>query len=326
MLSHSIKLDRFLSFGESEAATPLRALNLVIGPNGSGKSNLLEAFNLLRNAPRDLGKPIREGGGLGWLWKGRGGTAFAHLGVVVANREGGPPLMHNLALGSNSPGSVQLVLLTEQIADAPTGQDSESRRSYFKSMIFQAELRAGDQLRPLRAADYDSSQSILAQRRDPEQYPEITHLSQSHDAIRLYRDWSFGRHSPTRRPQDAAMPNQWLESDGSNLGLILSRFEREPTVKRQVLVALRKLYEGIENFFVQTEGGAVQVFVQEGEWTIPALRLSDGTLRYLCLLAILCHPRPPPLACIEGPDLKPWLEKYRLGTLSTRGDIGGTRW
>ena len=25
--------------------------------------------------------------------------------------------------------------------------------------------------------------------------------------------------------------------------------------------------------------------------------LLDGTLRYLCLLAILCHPKPPPLVC-----------------------------
>jgi len=26
-------------------------------------------------------------------------------------------------------------------------------------------------------------------------------------------------------------------------------------------------------------------------------------LRYLCLLAILCHPTPPPLVCIEEPEL-----------------------
>ncbi len=37
--------------------------------------------------------------------------------------------------------------------------------------------------------------------------------------------------------------------------------------------------------------------------TIPATRLSDGTLRYLCLLAVLCHPSPPPLVCIEEPEL-----------------------
>ena len=34
-----------------------------------------------------------------------------------------------------------------------------------------------------------------------------------------------------------------------------------------------------------------------------ASRLSDGTLRYLCLLAILCDPDPPSLICIEEPEL-----------------------
>jgi predicted ATPase len=36
---------------------------------------------------------------------------------------------------------------------------------------------------------------------------------------------------------------------------------------------------------------------------IPATRLSDGTLRFLCLLVILLHPEPPPLICIEEPEL-----------------------
>jgi len=36
---------------------------------------------------------------------------------------------------------------------------------------------------------------------------------------------------------------------------------------------------------------------------IPASRLSDGTLRYLCLLSILCHPSPPPLICLEEPEV-----------------------
>jgi predicted ATPase len=45
------------------------------------------------------------------------------------------------------------------------------------------------------------------------------------------------------------------------------------------------------------------VFLHEGRFTVPATRLSDGTLRYLCLLAMLCHPNPPPLVCIEEPEL-----------------------
>jgi predicted ATPase len=50
-------------------------------------------------------------------------------------------------------------------------------------------------------------------------------------------------------------------------------------------------------------GGTVQVFFTEDDFVIPATRLSDGTLRYLCLLAILCDPEPPPLICIEEPEL-----------------------
>jgi predicted ATPase len=30
--------------------------------------------------------------------------------------------------------------------------------------------------------------------------------------------------------------------------------------------------------------------------------MSDGTLKFLCLLAVLLHPKPAPLVCIEGPE------------------------
>lgn len=45
-------------------------------------------------------------------------------------------------------------------------------------------------------------------------------------------------------------------------------------------------------------------FLEErGERQIPATLLSDGTLRYLSLLAVLLHPEPPPLIAFEEPDL-----------------------
>src|SRR5208283_5302185 len=67
--------------------------------------------------------------------------------------------------------------------------------------------------------------------------------------------------------------------------------------------ALKSLYPEIQDFNVQVEAGRVQLFLEEGNYSIPATRLSDGTLRYLCLLAILCDPEPPPLVCIEEPEL-----------------------
>ena len=250
-------------------------------------------------------------------------------------------------------------------------------------------LNVKGEKRSLQHEDVDIEKSILAQRRDPDQYPEITYLGQIFGKMRLYREWSFGRYTPPRLPQKADLPNDMLEPDASNLGLVLNRLRRDPMVKARLLDALRALYQGIDDYDVQIEGGTVQVFFHEGRFTVPATRLSDGTLRYLCLLAILCHPNPPPLVCIEEPELglhpdilptlaeiikeasercqiivtthsdvlvdamtdspeavlicekgdggttlrrldsknlQPWLEKYRLGELWTRGEIGGTRW
>ena len=78
---------------------------------------------------------------------------------------------------------------------------------------------------------------------------------------------------------------------------------RFPAAKKAILNGLKDLYDGIHDFDVLVEGGTVQVFFTEGDFVIPATRLSDGTLRYLCLLAILCDPEPPPLICIEEPEL-----------------------
>jgi predicted ATPase len=52
-------------------------------------------------------------------------------------------------------------------------------------------------------------------------------------------------------------------------------------------------------------GPIAQIYVKERgiEEPISAYRLSAGTLKFLCLMAILLHPEPPPLICIEEPEL-----------------------
>ena len=95
----------------------------------------------------------------------------------------------------------------------------------------------------------------------------------------MYREWTFGRYTTPRSPQKADLPNDALEADASNLGLVLNRLRRDPPVKARLLLALKKLYDGIEDFDVRVEGGTVQVFFHERGTIIPATRLSDGTLR-----------------------------------------------
>lgn len=384
----SIKLTNFLSFGDPSQAVELLPLNVVIGPNGSGKSNLIEAIELIRAAPKELLTPIRDGGGVrDWLWKGAAKKIpSATIDAVFENPKGPSALRYVLSFTEVAQ---RFEIVDERVENEKPDAGHDKPYFYYRFHGGHGVLNVRGKERKLQHEEIEPTASILSQRKDPDQYPELTYLGNAFSKIRLYREWSFGRYTTPRLPQKADLPNDILESDASNLGLVLNRLRREPAVKKRLLDALRSLYEGIDDYDVQIEGGTVQVFFHEGRFTVPATRLSDGTLRYLCLLAILCHPDPPPLICIEEPELglhpdvlptlaelfkktaertqlivtthsdvlvdaltdrpeavlvaektsygttlsrldaeqlRPWLEKYRLGQLWTRGEIGGTRW
>jgi predicted ATPase len=386
-----IDLKNVLSFGPETDGLDLHPLNLLIGPNGSGKSNFIEAIALMRAAPSEFSKVTRKGGGVAeWIWKGNADDA-ACIDWVMSYPPGTRALRHHFAYGSAGHG---FSLINERLENAVAQHGQPVVRFYYRpqpgkhvvSVRVQLELRE----RILSQDDLETDRSILAQRRDPDIYPELAWVARNYDRIRLYREWTFGRHAVFREPQKADLRNDMLEEDFSNLGLFLNRIKtRHPQSSRAILDGLADLYDGISDFNVLIEGGTVQVFFTEGDFVIPATRLSDGTLRYLCLLAILCDPDPPPLICIEEPelglhadvlpkladhlleashrtqlivtthsdvlvdamsehpeavvvcekhhgstemsrlsadDLKMWLEKYRLGELWIRGELGGTRW
>lgn len=302
-----IKFSNLLSFGPDTEPLALKDLNVLIGTNGSGKSNFIEAISLLRSAPNDIRTVIRRGGGVGdWIWKGDS-EGVASIDVVTKNPQGSMPLRHVLAFRKENHA---FSVVEERIENEKSHSAYEMPYFYYHYIdrnpiinIRNRDIAEKPGQRKLKPETIDSDQSILAQRRDPETYPEISYLADAYDNIKIYREWYFGRNAVFREPQKADMRNDRLEEDFSNLGLFLNRLRRLPKAKKMILEALRDLYEGFDDFDVSIEGGAVQVFFTEGDFTIPATRLSDGTLRYLCLLAILCDPTPPPLICIEEPEL-----------------------
>jgi predicted ATPase len=292
----------FLSFGPEVPGIELRALNLLIGPNGSGKSNLIEAISLMRAAPKDWGEVTRKGGGVGeWIWKG-GHAQPASISLTFRKDDAETPLIHEMKF---QPHLGQFDLVAEQIHDE--AQPGGMEDGYYSTAFAHGGPTVA-RTNPLGGRDWDTApsgtgRSVLTLLRDPVHYPEITWLAEKYERIRIYREWTFGRNSNLRRPQPTDMRSNGLEEDCSNLGLVLSRLRKSPKVKRAILQHLQDLYDGISDFDVAVEGGTVQVFFTEGDHAIPATRLSDGALRYLCLLAILCDPEPPPLICIEEPEL-----------------------
>ena len=391
---NSISLSNFLSFGKESAPIELQPLNVLIGTNGSGKSNFLEAFDLLKNAPSNIAKPIREGGGvLEWVNKNTVNDADASLDVIVSNSlfpRRHDDLRYRISFNAVGQG---FEITGEQIVSKELDPGMEKPYIYYEFSNGQPMLyiNDGESLRTLKREDIDITQSILAQKRDAIHYPELTFIAQEFSKIKLYREWSFGRYTPMRLPQKTDSQNHYLEPDYGNLGLVLNQIRSDLSSKKRLLKELQCFYDDVEDYETTISGGFVQIHFQERglRSPVPATRLSDGTLRYLCLLSILCHPSPPPIICIEEPELglhpdilpklgsllrevseksqiivtthseafvdsfsdvpevvlvaekesnqtnlfrlekdqlEPWLEKYRLGDLWTRGDIGGTRW
>ena len=295
-------MENLLSFASVNASIPLQSLNVIIGPNGSGKSNLIEAISLLQSTPKNLASTVRKGGGVrDWLWKGCEEIPTARLEVML------PPapdsqmdLRYQVAFTAVNQ---RFEIIDERLENAETYSDGQENAFFYWYQNNRPVLNNKQGKRLLKREDLDPEQSVLSQRKDPDQYPELTWVGKQFEQMRIYREWSFGRKAPLRQPQSVDAPNDFLAEDCSNLGLILSSLRRIPKVKKKILELLAELYQGIDDFDVSIEGGTVQIFLQEGDYTIPATRLSDGTLRYLGLIAILSHPKPPSLICIEEPEL-----------------------
>lgn len=300
LLIRSLTLKNILSYGMDGINIPLGSLNVLIGPNGSGKSNLIEVIALLRSSANGLRDMVRGGGGVTeWIWKGNS-QGVAEIEAVIDNPSGSQPLRHVLAFRTEQQA---FRLDDERIENEKPYSGKNEPYFYYRYQQGHPVLNIKSEQRNLAQEHVQPDVSILVQRRDPETYPEISYLASAYEKIRIYREWAFGRNAIFREPQKADMRNDRLEEDFSNLGLFLNYLRQFPKAKNALLFALRDLYEGLDDFDVSIKGGTVQVFFTEGDFTIPATRLSDGTLRYLCLLAILCDPEPPPLVCIEEPEL-----------------------
>lgn len=298
----SLRLQNLLSFGPRAETITLGDLNVIIGPNGSGKSNLIEALALLKAAPDSLSHFIRESGGVSdWLWKGVKETPTAHLEATAHAMPGTSPMRLKYELAFTRLAQ-RLEVVSERIeqAEPPEGTEPEQ---YFSSADGRPRIRMRGHWRGIDPKDFKTSESILSQRRDPEAYPELFAFEAAFSAISLYRDWTFGRYSPPRLPQPADLPNDYLLPDASNLGLVLNQIRKNPEAKEALLNHLSVVYEGIRDVGVSIEGGTVQVFLYENKWVMPAARLSDGTLRWLSLLAILLNPNPQRLVAIEEPEM-----------------------
>ena len=308
MFIKSLHIKGMLSF--QDMSLEMRPLNVLIGPNASGKSNLIEIIALLQSLPEDLAGFINASGGINeWLWKGdEQANIFPHTGCIEASLQAIPsttPVRYALEIDNN----FQDFNVVKELMEDEQDKKHILPRSYFRRhwgtgslTVTQEGVKLGT--REVKEQELRPGQSVFRDVNDSNLLPKMGVIRLNLEAIRLYRDWNIGRNGGVRNPQPADAPNDFLNEDFSNLALVLNQIQRGPAI-REIEENLQKFYELYEQVGVSVEAGKAQLWLREKglQDVIPASRLSDGTLRYLALLTILCHPTPPPLVCIEEPEL-----------------------
>jgi predicted ATPase len=288
MFIRSLTLSNILSFRNPDPLA-LQPLNILIGANSSGKSNLIDCIGLLRALPANVSHYINDRGGAeSWIWKGKRGVGI-------------PEIRAELAIGQESTNYDIVFTAIEGALAIQSEQLSIGNSPYVvrfgRDLNIWGEGLPETQDRP----GVPLAESVLSAYRNPKD-ARITNAARALSDTRIYGEFHTGTRDDVRIGVSSSGPKHPLEEDGSNLALTLQELDFQgalPIVKGY----LRKLSERFEDIKVRPEGGRSQLYVQErGLGMISATRLSDGTLKFLCLMAILCDAKPGPLVCIEEPE------------------------
>jgi predicted ATPase len=321
----SIRPVNLLSFGPDTPEIELRPLNILIGPNGSGKSNLIEIIRLLYFLPeKEPWVTVLESGGVDeWIWKGENvenRQSSIHTSISLES-------IPDLRVGGTPPNfefdySVRLDRFqtsfrvgTEIIRTARRPDGGLSDYNWFESNGLRGEIHRRNAL-PGDAPVYvglSADRSVLSQLAQlPVQLassgvflPELYEIEKFFDSFDFHQDWEFGADLTPRDPIPVGQPVERLEENARNLAQMLVHYkDYHREVFDQVNDQMKKFYDPLKSVDVRLIGTHLQVVIyEEGGFSIPAYRLSDGTLRWLALLTILLNPSPAPVTCIEEPEL-----------------------
>ncbi|WP_346894423.1 AAA family ATPase [uncultured Roseibium sp.] len=297
---------------------PLDRITVITGPNGSGKSSLYRAIRLLGEVAQGqaIASLAREGGLQSTLWAGPETISRAmKLGEVPVQGARRQDVV-SLKLGFADEDYGYAIDLGLPVADKTSffNHDPEIKAEV---------LWAGEALRRSNEIAARSGPSVRVLNQSGHRIPVLqnlasfdsmmTHAADPQNALELLvmrdrmRGWRFYDHLRTDVEAPARMPRigtrtTALGPDGGDLAAALRTI--------QEIGDAELLAESVDDAFpgseieIQVSDGLFEVLMYQRGLLRPlrTSELSDGTLRYLLLIALLLTPRPPPLLVLNEPE------------------------